>query len=194
LFEVLGGVLLTVKIIGYFTLNIGLENYFAAILSLLFLFPSLSLVFGGYFLWHYKQRGFLLSILGLGFQTLFFATPWFSYTMLSPLSITFTLNSYPDWAFSFSFSTDFTFWFSSPLPYSELGINFLSIGFIIYLFHPFQLLKEYGRLPRKLKCENCNTNYGWDAEFEKLEMKCEYCGKVTIYEQESFPSSRNSAT
>jgi cytochrome c oxidase subunit IV len=186
LFEVLGGLLLTLEIIGYFTFYIGLENYLAAILSLLFLIPSLSLAVGGYLLWNYKQRGFLLSIIGQSFQTLFFATPWFSYTMLSPVAITFTLNTNSDWMFNFSFSTDFTFWFSSPLSYSEIGINFLSIGFIIYLFHPFQLLKEYGRLPRKLKCENCNTNYGWDAEFKKLEIKCEYCCKITIYEQESF--------
>ena len=106
--------------------------------------------------------------------------------MLSPVAITFTLNTNPDWMFNFSLSTDFTFWFSSPLPYSEFGINFLSIGFIIYLFRPFQLLKEYGRLPRKLKCENCNTNYGWDAEYEALEFKCDYCSETIKYEKESF--------
>ncbi|MFY0685296.1 MAG: hypothetical protein JXR20_12155 [Balneola sp.] len=182
--EMLGGAFLALSLFDLIFTFATLGQFLNLAITLFLLVPAASLILGGLWMFKFEERGFLLSIISQAFQVIVISTPWISYFVFSPLALLIKFNTNGNFATSLELSTGYAFSFNNTVQFSEFGINVITIALLIYLIRPYQLLKEYGRLPRRLKCEKCNTNYGWDAEFKKQEIKCKYCDEVTKYEEE----------
>ncbi|HCD52146.1 MAG TPA: hypothetical protein DEQ34_06855 [Balneolaceae bacterium] len=182
--EMLGGASLAFSLFGHILTFATNGQYLNLTIGLILLIPAASLILGGWWMFKFEKIGFLFSIIGQAFQTVVISTPWISYLIYSPLAFLIKVNTNGNLTTSLELSTDYALSFNNTVQFSEFGLNVITIALLIYLLRPYQLLKEYGRLPRRLKCENCNTNYGWDAEYKEQEIKCEFCGDVTKYEEE----------
>ena len=182
--EILGSGLLVFGLIDLFYNSLISGQFVSALMVLFLLIGSAILGLGGYWLWHFKEKGFLLSIIGLVFQALYLTTPFLKYYMFSPFAFVLNLSTNGGLGTAIYISSDYSFSIFNELQYSEFGINIVAVILLGFLFQPYLVMRKHGRLPRKLKCKNCNNTFGWNVEYKEQEIKCEYCSEVTKFEKE----------
>lgn len=162
------GVLINNLITGHF-LNIGFP--------LIVVSQAVILFFGGLFLLQFDERGFIISFVAQATQLIFINSSTLTYLVVSPIAFFITVESSEGVGTNFFLST-FSLTQGESVPNFTLGLNLFAVGIILALLRPYELLKEYGRVPIKIKCKNCNDTLGFDVELAGKQITCEYCSEV----------------